>query len=350
MADANKDHQMALGGVIVGALALIIAIPALVIAGLANQTTDTSNTQNISAVAGTTNMAGDVAVSGNLTVTKITPSSSTTTGSIVTAGGLGVAGQIFSGLGIYTPVLDALGVLLIGTHFQTGITMGRTGLPITLNANQVTVNADMTNQHIAPITTSTYDLGNANQEWRNVFIGGNVYNVTNFPIKPSGGIYSMTSDGMQFNSGNPPTNTSILGTTGETSLPVNLTIPAGTMTSGDAWGLKAAGNLIVTANTSVTIALYIDGLVATQCVLPTGGAGSGYWGFNASFSVRNAGVNGLVRGSSQIAWNNIGDQDITTLQPIDTTTDMLWDLRASISNAAVLTTFQCLQCNIQKIF
>jgi len=350
MADANKDHQMALGGVIVGSLAMIIAIPALIIAGLANRSVDTSNTQNISAVAGQTDISGDANVSGNLTVNKVTPSSSITTGSIVTPGGVGVGGQIFSGLGMYTPVLDSLSALLIGTTYQTSITIGRDGLPITLNANQVTINADTVSRQLAPITSNTYDLGNTNLEWRNLYIGGTVYNITNFPIKPSGGIYSMTSDGLQFNAGNPPTNTSILGPTAETSLPSNLTIPGGTMVSGDAWGLKAGGAFIVSSALTLTIGLYIDNIVVTQCVIPTGGAGTGYWSFNASFSVRNAGVNGLIRGSSSMGWNNISDQDITTVSPLDTTTDMLWDVRASVNTAGPLLTFQCLQCNIQKIY
>jgi len=351
---ANNTDKIALAAIVIGVFAFVMALPALIIAGLDSKTVDVSNTQNISAVPNQTDVSGNMNVSGNFTVNQITPSSSITTGSIVTKGGIGVQGAIFAGQGLYATVLDAIGALTIGTTYQTGITMGRTGLPITLVANQVTATADMSTQHVFPAADSTYDLGNANREYRNVYIGGNIYNVTNFPIKPSGGIYSMTADGPIFST---PTLSPItlLGTTGVTSLPLPFTIPGGSMVTGDTWSLKVGGAFTLSAATQVIIGLYVDNLLTTQSVLSVTGSppspASGFFTFQAGFTVRNSGVNGVVLGQSSASWNSFQDQDITQSAPIDTTTDMLWDVRFSTNSPGTgLVSFQARFVNMQKVY
>lgn len=339
----------------IGILAMVIAIPALILAALHTGDVDVSNTQNIAGVPGQTDITGNLNVSGTLNIPKVIPSSSSSTGSLVVGGGVGVGGSMVVAQGVYTNTLDTVGPLHVGTTYQTALNLGRTGIPVQIYGNRCMVENGMeTGGDIIPDTTELYSLGGPANQWDKLYMGGVVYNPSLFPTQVAGGIYSMTSDGPLY-VGAVSVPVTILGSTGRTSFATPFSIPANSMQAGDAFNITASGSMSITAATSCTVVIgvYIDGVMRTEATfaLVSPSPNSGFWNFQSIIDVRNAGVNGTISGSCRAGWNTTIDQDVRVTGPVDTTSAMSWDVRVSTtSGGGNLTGFRALQCNMWKVY
>lgn len=355
VSDKKVDWALALACV-----GILIGIPALVVACVYRDSANTSNTINIAAVAGQTDFTGNVTVQGTLDVAEVVPSSSPTTGSFTVAGGVGVGGQVVSALGFYGPVLDTRGggALKIGGDYQTGLTLGREGIPVNVEANQFTAACNIVGRSFIPDVTDQRDLGASDKQMRRVYLAGRMFNASLFPTVGSAGIYTMVSEGDTL-AGVIASPVSILGEVNKTSLDPAYVIPAESMLEGDAFEIKAVGTM-VTTNTGIptpTLTFWLTESTIISVPLPLPNAVASYvWNFEGVVMVRSAGQVGQMFGSGTFSVSSndavpvtVTARSQTTTSGFDTEDDQSWDMRLT-NNHAAMTSFKALCCFLRKIY
>ncbi len=155
---------------------------------------------NIASVPGHTDCTGNLRLSGDLIVESWQEANSETEASLVTRGGIGSIGKIKAGRGMYANNFDSLhdnSVLNIGRENHVGVVMGKRDFPIEFQANRFVVDCPQTDlQHLNPLLTQSYNLGNNSHQWNDLHLARNVVNNNGFATRAgSGGVYVMLENG-----------------------------------------------------------------------------------------------------------------------------------------------------------